>query len=92
MIHPAKVVFSFEEKQRLTEGVQRAVAGIADTLAVLNEAGTRLGIDWEPKDTSVVQIIETLATFIESSQDAVTIVEDDVAASEFSDPENWSVL
>lgn len=94
-MHPVKIEFTHCEKVELAQAVKQAVEGITGTLQVLRTAGERMGADWEPTDTSAVSVLESLVEVVESS--TVThlgqiALMDDIAGSEFSDPENWRVL
>ena len=86
-----QIEFTPEELQELTFAARKGAAAIAQAWDVLGAIGDRLGMDWEPVNTSVADVFDILASALSGPETASAISTEDVAQS-FSDSDNWQVL
>ena len=85
------IEFTPEEKRGLAEAITRAAVGITQCWDVLRKISERIGRDWEPVDTCVADIADYCAAGIDDPA-AVELLDPEVVAEHFSDPENWEDL
>lgn len=83
-----QIEMTAQEKQDLAAAITRAACGIRICWDVLNQIGTRIGRDWEPKDTSVAEIAERNASDIENPTASEPLDAESVAEF-FSDSDDW---
>lgn len=88
--HPTAVEFTAEEKIALAAAITKAAVGVAEAWDLLSQIGARIGFDWEPIGTSVVDIVEHNASDLENPA-AIESLDPDSVAEYFSDAENWSL-
>jgi hypothetical protein len=84
-----QIEFTPEEKRGLAEAITKAAVGIAQCWDVLLKISERIGRDWEPVDTCVSDIADYCASSIDDPR-ATKLLDPDLVAEYFSDPENWT--
>jgi hypothetical protein len=85
----SKIKFTSEELTELTEASRQGAAAIAKAWDVLGAIGDRLGLDWEPINTSVADVFDVLASALNGPESASAISAVDVEES-FNERQNWS--
>jgi hypothetical protein len=88
-------ILTNEEKQSLAKAITTAASGLAECVRVLNAIGERIGAEWDPKETSVSDMVDELVrdNFGELHPDAIAAgaLDPDALTAVFAEEANWKV-
>ena len=84
-----RIEFTDAEREQLAISVCKGAAAIAEVWDTLKKVENRLGLDWEPRRTSVPQILEIFAIDIDDPADAQQRIGVGAVVEAFSQREDW---